>query len=105
MALTPRRLFTSIFLIALFVMSMREVSDPDFWWHLRTGQFILETGSIPHVDVFSYTKAGQPWVTHEWLSEVFIYSLYRLGSFPALILTFAGITALSFGLVLERSEG
>jgi hypothetical protein len=105
MALTPRRLFTAIFLIALFVMSMREVADPDFWWHLRTGQFILETGSIPHVDIFSFTKAGQPWVTHEWLSELMIYSLYRLGSFAALILTFSGIVALAFGLVLARSEG
>jgi hypothetical protein len=105
MALTPRRLFTAIFLIALFVMAMREIADPDFWWHLRTGQFILETGSIPQVDVFSYTKSGQPWVAHEWLSEVLIYSIYRLGSFPALILAFSAIVALAFGLVLARSEG
>ncbi|MBI4786625.1 MAG: hypothetical protein HY782_06225 [Chloroflexi bacterium] len=105
MDLTPRRLFTAILLIALVVMATREIADPDFWWHLRTGQFILETGTVPHGDIFSYTNAGRPWVTHEWLSEVLIYALYRLGSYPALILTFSAIVALSFALVFFRSKG
>ena len=105
MVLTPRRLFTAILLIALFVMATREIADPDFWWHLRTGQFILETGTIPHGDIFSYTNAGRPWVTHEWLSQVFIYTLYGIGSYPALILTFSAIVALSFALVFFRCKG
>jgi hypothetical protein len=105
MILTPRRLFIAILFIALFVIATREIADPDFWWHLRTGQFIVETRSIPHADIFSYTNAGRPWVTHEWLSQVFIYALYRLGAFPTLIVAFAAIIALSFALVFVRSEG
>jgi hypothetical protein len=53
-------------------------TDPDYWWHTRTGQYILDTGTLPRVDIFSYTAAGRPWVTHEWLSEVF-YALVARG--------------------------
>lgn len=103
--LTTRRLFTAILFLALFVMATREIGDPDFWWHLSAGKYIIETQAIPHVDVFSYTKAGQTWVTHEWLSEVLIYALYRLGSFPLLILVFAALITFTFGLVYAHSFG
>lgn len=105
MFLTTRRLFTAILFLALFVIAAREISDPDFWWHLRTGQFIVETRAIPHHDIFSFTNIGQPWIAHEWLSEVVIYALYALGSFPALILTFAALVALTFALVYARTPG
>ncbi|MCI0474671.1 MAG: hypothetical protein L0Y55_00330, partial [Anaerolineales bacterium] len=105
MFLTTRRLFTAILVLALFVIAAREISDPDFWWHLRTGQFIVETRAIPRADIFSFTNAGRPWVAHEWLSEVLIYALYALGSFPALILTFAALVALTFAFVYARAPG
>jgi len=105
MILTTRRLFTAILFVALFVMTTREIADPDFWWHLRTGQYIVETRSIPHADIFSHTNAGRPWVTHEWLSEVFIYALFALGSFPALILVFAAIITAAFAFAYARSPG
>ena len=105
MFLSNRRLFVGILFIALFVMSAREITDPDFWWHLSAGQYIVATRSIPHVDVFSGTVAGQPWVTHEWLSEITIYALYSLGSFPILTLAFAAIITLSFALVYARCGG
>ncbi len=50
-------------------------TDPDYWWHTRTGQLIAETGAIPHLDTFSFTAAGQPWIAHEWLTELAYYAL------------------------------
>ncbi len=105
MWLTTRRLFTAILFIALFVMATREIADPDFWWHLRAGQFIVETRAIPHADIFSHTNAGRPWVMHEWLAEVFLYALFALGSFPALMLAFAAIITLAFAFVYARCAG
>src|SRR5512132_1298074 len=105
MSLTPRRLFTAILFIALFVMAAREITDPDFWWHLRTGQYIVENATIPHGDIFSYTNAGQTWVTHEWLSEVIMYAVYRLGSYPALIVVFAAVITAAFALTYLRCAG
>ena len=105
MILSTRRLFTAIFFIALFVLTVRPVSDPDFWWHLRTGQYILSTSAVPHADVFSATNAGRPWVAHEWLSELIIYLLYAAGSSPALIVAFSAITTLAFVLVYACCDG
>src|SRR5581483_8169077 len=103
--MSPARLFTAILFVALFTMSVREISDPDFWWHLRTGQYIVETGTIPHTDPFAFTAQGKEWVTHEWLSEVIIYALYRVGELALLTLVFAGIITLALGLVYWRSVG
>jgi len=69
-AFNPRRTFAGILLFGLLAMTARPALDPDLWWHLRTGQWIVETGTVPHTDPFSFTRAGQPWVSHEWLSEV-----------------------------------
>ena len=103
MKLTIRQVFFIVLFLCLFLMTLRPIADPDFWWHLRTGQFILQTHAIPHIDPFSYTKAGQPWITHEWLSELLIYALFRLGSYGLLIFTFSIIITAAFLLTYLRS--
>jgi hypothetical protein len=54
-------------------------------WHLASGRLILDTGRIPRVDPFSFTAAGTPWIDHEWLFQVLVATLDRLGGAPALI--------------------
>ncbi len=103
--MSTRRLFTAILFLALFVMTVREISDPDFWWHLRAGQYMVENATIPHTDPFSFTAQGKEWVTHEWLSEVFMYALYRVGGFALLTILFSVIITLAFALTYARSDG
>jgi len=103
--MSTRHLFVAILFIALFAMTAREISDPDFWWHLRAGQYIVENATIPHTDPFSFTAQGKEWVTHEWLSEVFIYALFRAGGFALLTILFSGIITLAFALTYARSKG
>src|SRR3989442_3887902 len=50
----------------------------DFWWHLKIGEVIATTGSIPRVDLFSFTAAGRPFVIQNWLAELLYYGTYRL---------------------------
>ena len=85
-------------------MAVRETLDPDMWWHLKAGEFILQNG-IPEQDIFSFTVPENRWITHEWLSEVVMWTMYRVGSFPLMIITFAGVIAASFWLVYLRSSG
>lgn len=99
-----KRLFVSLLAVALFTMAVRETLDPDMWWHLRTGEAILQ-GGIPRQDIFSFTVPDNAWTTHEWLSQVFMWGVYRLGGFPGLILTFAGLTAVSYLLVYRAAAG
>ena len=103
--LHTERLMTAVLIVCLFVMAVRPITDPDFWWHLRTGQLIWESKSIPRQDVFSYTVAGQPWITHEWLTEVILYAVYAFVGQGGLILLFAGIIAVAFVLSYLQCEG
>lgn len=68
--LHPAGLATFLVLVYGLVGPTRGRADPDTWWHLRTGQLILDTASIPSYDPFSWTASGRPWVPHEWLSQV-----------------------------------
>ena len=103
MKLSIRQIFFIVLFLGLFLMTLRPIADPDFWWHLRTGQLIVQTHAIPHTDPFSYTKAGGPWITHEWLSELMIYGLFRLGSYGLLIFIFSFIITGAFMLAYLRS--
>ncbi len=105
MFLTTRRLFAAIFFLALFALTARNVTDPDFGWHLRTGEYIVTTHSVPEVDSFSFTAPGQPRLVHDWLTDAAMYLLYRIGGEGALILFFSLVGALAFGLLYLRCEG
>jgi hypothetical protein len=85
-------------------MAVRETLDPDMWWHLRTGEIILQDG-IPRQDIFSFTVPDHEWITHEWLSQVFLWLIYQTSDFPGLILVFAAIIAIAFWLVYRRCDG
>ncbi|MFQ5421594.1 MAG: hypothetical protein ACE5EY_14670, partial [Anaerolineae bacterium] len=89
---------------ALLATAVRETLDPDMWWHLRTGKYILQNG-LPRQDVFSFTVPHHAWVTHEWLSQVVMWLVYRVGGFPGLIIAFAGLIALTFWLVYRVCAG
>ena len=46
------------------------VGPEDFWWHLRTGQIIAQTGQIPNTDLFTFSRAGLPWTNQAWLAQL-----------------------------------
>jgi hypothetical protein len=94
--------FPVVLLLGLLGMTSRNATDPDLWWHLRTGQWIVETGHIPHSDPFSFTRAGHSWVSHEWMSEVAFYELWRHGGAAALIVFSAFVTTAGFMLLYLR---
>jgi hypothetical protein len=99
---SPQIAFAAILLFGLFGMTARPATDPDLWWHLRTGQWIVETGHVPHSDPFSFTRAGHAWVSHEWLSELVFYELWKHGGAAGLIVFSAIITTTGFMLLYLR---
>jgi len=103
--LETRRVFVIILALGLFIMAARSVTDPDVWWHLRSGQLILENHKILHDDPYSFTKFGQPWLDHEWLSQVLIFGLYRSAGWGVLIAGFAAIIAAAYLIVFLRAPG
>ncbi len=94
--------FVAVVFIGLFAMAARNVTDPDVWWHLKAGEYMVEHKGVPHTDPFSYTRAGQPWVAHEWLTEVLLYESQRIAGLGGLIVIFSAIIGATFFLLYLR---
>jgi hypothetical protein len=102
MYLSARSLLVLVFLLLIFTIAARRIVDPDFWWHLKTGQYLIQTRGIPHTDIFSSLFSGKEWITHEWLSEIVMYSVYRATGYGGLIVTFALIITTGFAIAYRR---
>lgn len=83
----------------LVLLSVRSsFNDPDLWFHLKIGEMIWNSHSIPRVDTFSYTVSGHPRTPQEWLSEVSLYGAWSLGGYTGVMLwlcVLAGVLVLS----------
>lgn len=86
-------------LICLLVVSVlsflwltRGINDPDFFWHLKTGEWLWKTGSFPIPDPFSFTTPEvldfrQEFILKSyWLCQVLYYALFKWASWPAIAL-------------------
>lgn len=91
-----------LFLITVFVLCLNPIAVTDFWWQAKTGELIVQSGRIPHHDVFSWTARGNPWLVHEWLTEVLFFGLTRLPDW-CLLLYKCGLGVVACGLVLLRA--
>lgn len=76
-------------------------ADPDFWWHVRTGRYILEHGLQSH-DLYTFTVPGHVWTDHEWLTEVLMAWVYGWGGMAAISIGFGLLTWTAL-LILARS--
>ena len=83
----------SILALGVYIAASGGIADPDIWWHLENARYLLTHHQLPRVDTYSYTAVGQPWINHEWLSEVPYYLAWRAWGLP-------GVNAL-FVLLLE----
>ncbi len=76
--------------VVVFVVgNLLQVMPHDFWWHVRTGQIILTSHSVPAVDSFTFTRSGFPWTNEAWLMQVILYLLYAAGGLPLAIFAVA----------------
>jgi hypothetical protein len=89
-----------------FLLGCFPVADFDVWWHLRTGQLIVATHTVPRFDLFTYTNASRPWIDVYWLYQVGLALLYSAGGASALVLlkATAGAGIVSLSIVGRRPE-
>jgi len=92
----------ALVLVGLF---STEAADSDFWWHLKTGQYIIQHHSLPVPDPFSFSTAYNPPsnpgdervqhfnLTHEWLAQALLYCVFWAAGFPGIILARAALLA------------
>lgn len=85
----------------LFALAISPALDPDLPWHLGTGRWIIEAGTIPKADPFSWSTPGRKWIAHEWLSEVVMFKAWQLGGWALLITAAAAIITLAWFVVFR----
>ena len=84
------------------------LSDCDTGWHIRTGDWIVANHGVPARDIFSFSRAGDPWFAWEWLSDVLFAWLNSRGGLAAVvlfsILLIAVTSVLLFRLARRKSN-
>jgi hypothetical protein len=90
-------------------LANRPLADSDIGWHIRTGERILATHSLPRTDPFSSTMQGQPWFAWEWLYDILLGIVHQACGLNGVVwlcaLLVAAIFALLVSQLLERGTG
>ena len=79
----------------------RLLLDADTTLHIRIGQQILATGTVPHEDLFAFSKVAQPWYAFEWLSETLYALAFQVASYKGVALLAGVLIALYVTLLLK----
>lgn len=83
-----------LFTIAIigYIYVIHPLDDPDAYWHIATGRYIMTTHSIPYKDIFSWygIQMHFKWINHEWLYDTIIYNVYSISGLKGTIV-FTGI--------------
>jgi hypothetical protein len=108
------RVLTFLFSLLAFVLLLTGYYHPitamqqDLGRHFLLGKMILESGSIPKTNLFSYTYPDFPFINTHWLSEVIFYLIFQGSGYFGLFLLFLTCILLAFGIVyvytLRRSH-
>lgn len=88
-----------VLMVILSIVFLLPVTPNDYWWYLRLGKDVVSQGSVPTVDTYSYTQAGQPVFNPSWLAAVLMYGLQQAGGLTLTVLV-CGLCIAAFYLFL-----
>lgn len=100
-----------LIIFSIFLYGLVPINDFDFWWHLKTGDYILENKKLPDTDPFSYTaisedkdSPGRPQfiLKQYWLAQVIFAIIVKIFGLKGFIIMRATVFAL-IGIVVFSS--
>ncbi|MEK7581665.1 MAG: hypothetical protein AAB512_05275 [Patescibacteria group bacterium] len=89
--------------ISIFLLSFYPVSDSDFGWHLRTGEYIFNYHQVPHNFLFSFTNTDYQYVYYSWAAELLTYSFYKYFGLWGATVLYATILTTSILILIKTS--
>ena len=105
LAITTTQLLVAMLFVLMFALATRVPADTDTWWHLRSGQLILNTHAVPYTDPFSLTKAGQPWIDQSWLAQIVMWLMYQIAGNAGLALFVSILATIGMAFTYAASPG
>lgn len=78
------------------------LNDPDCLWQVKVGQDILSSGRVPRIDAYTFTMAGEPWHSTQWLAQVMYALAYRIAGWSGPVVLAAAAAALTFAVLARE---
>src|SRR5580700_5011027 len=100
--ITPGQLLVVAAFVVILCVLVRRGGDPDIFWHLVTGQWMVDHHQIVSHDLFTFTVAGKQWVDPEYTTEVIAYLIFKLGGLTLVSVAFGAVTFVGFLLIWRR---
>jgi hypothetical protein len=85
--------------LLLLINGSRLLNDSDTYWHVAVGRWIVDHQTFPRVDIYSFTKAGEPWISTSWLAQVLYAETYQLAGWAGPVIVAAASVAVTFALL------
>ena len=77
----------------------RLLIDPDTFWQVAVGQWMVDHRTVPVTDVYSFTMQGQPWMSTQWLAQVIFSQIYGWLGWAGLVALTALAIAVTYMLL------
>jgi hypothetical protein len=96
----PAWLWLGIGIYALLLVNgTKLLKDSDTYWQIVVGQWILDHHALPRVDIYSFTRAGEPWTSSSWLAQVLFAWSYGVAGWTGTIVLASACVAATFALL------
>lgn len=93
-----------IFFLCVIAFGLKSLKEPDIWWMLRTGEWIVNYGEVISKDFFSFTFYGTEWINVKWLFEVILFKVQQIGGAEFTAIIQCIVYALTFWIIEKRSN-
>ena len=100
--LSARTLLLGGVLTVILSLFTSAEQDPDFWWHIRIGRWMVDHGRLPSTDIFTYTVPTHVWTDHEYLTEILMWLTYSTVGLGVLCIAFGVLTWAGFWLIYRQ---
>ncbi len=103
--------FGAIIIAVTTLFLLRVVDDPDFFWHLKTGEWIWQNKALPSNDPFAYTTPSlgsareHAILTSYWITQVIYHLTHSVAGMSGIVfLRFLVFGALIY-VMIKRRQG
>lgn len=91
--------------LLMLALGHQLLRDPDTFWQIALGDWMMANRAVPHIDVFSHTMAGKPWISSQWLSQAAYALAYDNAGWTGVVALAAMAIACAFALLARFLAG
>ena len=100
--LSARTLLLGGVMVVILSLFTASEQDPDFWWHVRVGRWMVDNWRLPSTDIFTFTVPNHVWTDHEYLTEILMWLVYGATGVVGVSLAFGLLTWAAFWILYQQ---